>query len=143
MMAWLRKVLTWLVKELAKAAIAPVTAWLVGGIAVFLPAVMLWFQSGLAFLAIYYKIQGWVISVAASLLLFALFLVARQGVVSWQQRGRRRIIFPWSNMEWSISPSIRSDYKYVPADDSFVASRLDSIIRGPICPKCKRDLTSP
>ncbi len=141
-MAWLKKVLTWLVKELAKAAIAPVTAWLVGGVAVLLPAVLLWFQTGLAFLVTYYQVQGWFISVVASLWLFALFLLVRQGVVSWQQRGHRRITYSWGNLEWSISPDIRSDYKYTSVKSSYIAERLDLIIRGPFCPHCKRELNS-
>jgi len=135
----LKTALAWLVKELARSILLPVSRWLAGVLALLFPPVIVWiFQGGIGFLTTSHPIPGWAISLVSSFVLVLLFFLMRQLVRHRKKRPGREETFQWRGLEWILRPDFWAVYQTLPVSD-IAPGFLKDCIGGPFCTRCKRD----
>ncbi len=105
--------------------------------------VLFWINEAFQFFSKSYLVPGWVITLAISIVLLVMFVAGDQ--IVHQRKDRRRFQFQlkaymWGGLEWGLTEDFFQNYKAIsdPGKDSVSDSFLEAMVKGPLCPSCKR-----
>lgn len=137
MVEWIR----WMLSSLLKAIFDHLATVIVLAVSSLISIVGPLFWKGTVFFTTEYPLSGWVISLSAIIFLTAIlmnfFLFRRE----LRQKQRRKRTFICVGFEWVLLSGFWDNYETLTID-SVGTQFLNGYIRGPFCPRCKRDVTS-